>query len=237
MDKIHLSKYTLFDMYSSTKKAEAIKLRKEGNSYNYISSKISVAKSTLSVWLKGVPFVPNELMKEARLENNTRLTNISRVDKAVSLRKATEYAQNNMESLDHRDIFIFGLGIYLGEGSKTGNITRIVNSDPRIIKFSMKWFRECFGLTNDNFRVRIHMYPDNDEKEVINYWMKILDLRRKAFQPSYIDVRRNKKRDRKGVLPYGTAHLGVVSNGNKDFGALLQRKILATIDRVLTMRD
>lgn len=224
-------------MYSRTKKEEAMKLRKEGNSYNFISSKISVAKSTLSVWLKGVPFMPNDLMKGDRLENNTRLTSISRVDKAVSLRKASEYTNSNIQNLSDRDIFMFGLGIYLGEGSKTGGVTRIVNSDPKIISFSIMWFKRCFGLTDDNFHVRIHLYPDNDENQLIKFWMKALNLKRKAFQSSYVDARLNKKKDRKGILPYGTAHLGVVSNGNKDFGVLLQRKILATIDRVLSMRD
>lgn len=220
-------------MYSQNKKDEAIKLRKEGNSYNFISSKISVAKSTLSEWLKDVSFLPNKSMKNARLENSRRITNMSRVDKVISMRKASEYAQENIKKLDHRDIFMFGLGIYLGEGSKTGNITRIVNSDPRIIRFSIMWFKECFGLTNSNFRVRIHLYPDNNENEVIKFWMKALGLKRESFQPSYVDVRLNKKKDRKGTLPYGTAHLGIVSNGNKNFGALLQRKIIASIDLVL----
>jgi hypothetical protein len=224
-------------MYSRAKKEEAIKLRKEGNSYDFISSKIAVAKSTLSEWLKGVPFMPNELMKGVRLENNTRLASISRVDKAVSLKKASDYARNNVKNLNERDIFMFGLGIYLGEGSKTGNITRIVNSDPRIIRFSMSWFKKCFGLTDESFRVRIHLYPDTNENQVITFWMKALHLKREAFQPSYIDGRRNKKKDRRGILPYGTAHLSVVSNGNKDVGVLLQRKIIATIDRILTMRD
>ena len=46
-------------------------------------------------------------------------------------------------------------------------------------------------------------------------------------------MRTNKKKDRRGVLPYGTAHLSMVSNGNRDFGVLLHRKIIASIDQVL----
>jgi hypothetical protein len=220
-------------MHSPTKRNKAIKLRKEGNSYAFISSKISVSKSTLSEWLKGVPFVPNETIKNNILENNRRIVNISRVDKAMSVKKASEYARKHIKSLSDRDMFIFGLGIYLGEGSKTSNQIRVVNSDPRIIKFSMVWFKKCFGLTDENFRVRIHLYPDNDQKEVTAFWMKVLGLKRESFQPSYVDVRLNKKKDRRGVLPYGTAHLGVASNGNKNFGVLLHRRIIASIDLAL----
>ncbi len=224
-------------MYPKSKKTEAIKLRKEGNSLASISLRLSVSKSTLSEWLTGVSFTPNRAMQEKRDENSRRIINRSRVDRALSEQEALVYAYTQIESIDSRDIFLFGLGIYLGEGSKTGGITRMVNSDPKIIKFSIMWFKKCFGLSDNNFRIRIHMYPDNDEDAVIHFWMKALNLSKKSFQPSYIDKRINKRKDRRGVLPYGTAHLSVVSNGNKNHGVLLQRKIIATIDRVLTMRD
>lgn len=224
-------------MYPKSKKAEAIRLRKEGNSFASISSKIAVSKSTLSEWLKGVQFVPNTEMRDRRIENSNRIINMSRVDRALSEKMAHDFARKQIEKIDSRDIFMFGLGIYLGEGSKTGGVVRIVNSDPRIIRFSILWFKKCFGLTDTNFRVRIHMYPDNDEEATIRFWMKALGFGRRSFQPSYIDRRINKRKDRRGILPYGTAHLGIVSNGDKNLGVLLQRKIIATIDRVLSMRD
>ncbi len=224
-------------MYSKSKRTEAIKLREGGNSLASISLRLSVSKSTLSEWLKGVSFTPNGALQEKIDENSRRIVSRSRVDRALSEQEALNYAHTQIESIDSRDIFLFGLGIYLGEGSKTGGMTRMVNSDPKIIKFSIMWFKKCFGLSDNNFRIRIHMYPDNDEDAVIHFWMKALSLSRKSFQQSYIDRRVNKRKDRRGVLPYGTAHLSIVSNGDKNFGVLLQRKIIATIDRVLTMRD
>ncbi len=220
-------------MFSKTIKNEAVKLRKEGNSYAFISAKLSVAKSTLSEWLKGVPFMPNDLFKNNILENNRHVVEISRIDKANSVRAAIDYAKEQVGTLNDREFFMFGLGIYLGEGSKVGGYTRISNSDPRIIKFSIEWFKKCFGLTDHNFRVRIHLYPDNDEDEVIKFWMKSLNLKKESFFSSYIDVRQNKKKSREGVLPYGTAHLSIVGHGEKNFGVLLQRKIIASIDFIL----
>ncbi len=147
--------------------------------------------------------------------------------------RALEYGKNQIGELNQRDVFMLGLGLYIGEGSKTASQIRIVNSDPRIIRFSMMWFRKCFGLNIDNFRLRLHIYPDNDEQTAVNFWKNALGMKREHIQQSYIDVRTNKKKNRKGVLPYGTAHLGVSSNGNKDFGVLLHRKIIATIDFAL----
>jgi len=226
-------------MYSKSIKDEAIKLRKEGNSYSLISSKISVAKSTLSDWLKDVPFIPNELVIHNRIENINNIIRIKRADKAASYMNALEYGKKQVGALTQRDIFMLGLGIYLGEGSKTSDQVRIVNSDPRIIKLAMTWFKKSFGLNDHNFRLRLHIYPDNDDHKAMNFWGNALGIKREYIQRSYIDIRTNKKKSREGVLPYGTAHLGVSSNGNKDFGVLLHRKIIASIDFALdqTTRD
>ena len=220
-------------MYKKSLKEDAVKLRKEGNSYSFISTKLSVAKSTLSNWLKDVEFIPNDLFNRNVLNNRKKLVFLSRVDKLKSIVEANTYAKKEIGVLTKRDHFMFGLAIYLGEGSKIGNYLRISNSDPRIIKFSMEWFKTHFGVGNSCFRIRIHMYPDNNEEEVIRFWMKTLALKREAFFTSNIDHRKNKKRKKVGVLPYGTAHLSVISSGNRDLGVLLYRKIIASIDFVL----
>ncbi len=220
-------------MYSHHKKEEAIKLRKEGYAYSYISQKLSIAKSTLSIWLSGVSFIPNDWTKEMISQGQKKSIDYKRVDKARSINNALGYALEKVGNLSERDIFILGIGIYIGEGSKTGNMIRIVNSDPRIIQFAMKWFKTCFGLTNSNFKIRIHMYPDNNAKDVLDFWMKHLKLNKKHFHIPYTDIRLDKKPKKRNVLPFGTAHLSVVSNGDKNLGVLLQRKILASIDHVL----
>ena len=220
-------------MYTQTIKDKAIRLRTEGFSYTYISSQLSIAKSTLSLWLKDVSFIPNKLTRDRMQESNRKLTELKRVDKIASLSKAFDFAENNIGKITERDLFMLGIGVYIGEGSKIGNFIRIANSDPRIIKFSIKWLKKSFGLSDSNFKIRIHMYPDNNENKVIKFWMKSLGVKKKAFYPSSFDRRSNKKLKNKNTLPYGTAHLSVVSNGDKNFGVLLHRKILASIDSVL----
>jgi orotate phosphoribosyltransferase-like protein len=44
----------------SSIKKEAIRLRKKGRSYNEISKELGVAKSTLSLWLKGIPLTSEQ---------------------------------------------------------------------------------------------------------------------------------------------------------------------------------
>jgi D-alanyl-D-alanine carboxypeptidase len=56
-------------MYKNSIKENAIKLRKEGNSYSFISAKLSIAKSTLSNWLKNIEFMPNDLFNKNAFTN------------------------------------------------------------------------------------------------------------------------------------------------------------------------
>lgn len=220
-------------MYTQSVKNKAIKLRKEGYSYSQISSELSIAKSTLSLWLKDIKFIPTGVTIERKEESNRKSTEVKRVDKMKSIVDALNFAKSNVGKISKRDLFILGIGIYIGEGSKIGSFIRISNSDPRIIKLSIRWFKECFGLSNLNFKIRIHLYPDSNENEAIKFWMSSLELNKDAFYSSSVDGRTNKQVKNKRVLPYGTAHLSIVSNGEKDFGVLLHRKIIASIDFVL----
>lgn len=47
---------------------QAIQMRRRGWSYNIIADKIGVSKSTLSAWLRTIPYIPNKTVtKRMRL--------------------------------------------------------------------------------------------------------------------------------------------------------------------------
>ncbi|MFZ2522803.1 MAG: hypothetical protein WAW92_00255, partial [Minisyncoccia bacterium] len=123
--------------------------------------------------------------------------------------------------------------VYIGEGGKTNNFARIINSDPKVINLILKWFKMCFEVKNSQFIVRLHIYPDNNETECIKYWSGILKIPIKQFSKSTIDVRTNKKQKKRRKLSFGTAHITIKSFGNKEHGAYLLRRILAWINLVL----
>lgn len=51
-------------MKTTGKKEQAINLRKKGYSYKLIIDKIGTSKSTLSAWLKNVPFEANKEVQQ-----------------------------------------------------------------------------------------------------------------------------------------------------------------------------
>jgi hypothetical protein len=108
----------------------------------------------------------------------------------------------------------------------------VTNSDPKIIKTFIFWFKKVLNLQNINFSIRIHTYPDNDQEAVIAFWMKETGLPRNAFLKTWVDVRTDKKRKNFGRLPYGTAHLTVGRLGKDNAGVFLMRRVLAWIELV-----
>lgn len=214
-------------------KLQAINLRKEGYSYKYISGVLKVSKSTLSDWLADIPYTPNEeTIKRIGAARAASGESKSKIKQASILKAALE-ARRELGKMSRRDLFMLGLGLYIGEGSKTAEITRFVNSDPAAVSLMVRWFTEALSLPKKNLRVRIHLYPDCDERRSLQYWSKITTIPISQFQKSSFDRRTDKKALKSGKLLHGTAHLSLNSLGEKKFGVFLFRKIAAWSELVL----
>lgn len=207
-------------------------LRALGHSYSFISRRFGVPKSTLSDWLGSMPYQPNE----ATLENiaSARKTSALKMShrKLASLQEAKRQARQDVGDVTARDLLMFGLGVYLGEGNKTGDIVRIVNADAKVIMLSVAWFRSL-GVELSQFAITMHLYPDSDPQKCLHYWSETTTIPQAQFRKYQVDKRTNKRKDKRGKLPYGTVQLSVRSGGRKEFGSFFSRKILASIDAVL----
>lgn len=200
-------------------------LRKKGYSYNMITDELGISSGTLSYWFKDKPFTPNkqvlERIKYGPIKNGAKSHN-RRVREISRLKKQ---GREELGELSKRDIWLLGIGLYIGEGSKTTEMIKISNSDPAVICVAINWLETMCGLTSDNLAIRLHIYPDTDVRQAISYWMRVTELPKTSFRNVTIDSRDNKKRYKKGKLPYGTAHLYVVANGDASKGVKLYRRI------------
>ncbi len=211
-------------------------LRSAGYSYSYIARETGLSKSTLSDWLGSVAYTPNQetvlAIGKALAASGQKIAQ-KRLETFV---RAREEAKQEVGVLSERDIFMFGLGLYLGEGSKAQEQVRIVNSDPRVIRFAIAWFKSL-GLEQKNFVMTLHLYPDSDIEKSIVYWEEITGIPRAQFLKVQIDWRKDKKAYKLGKLPHGTAHLGVRCLGEKKYGVFFSRKILAWIEQMAKQTD
>ena len=179
-------------------KQKAIKLRKEGYSYNYIADRVGVSKGTLSCWLAEVPYTPNKDTISRIGKARAKSGEVKSLQKLNSIKLAKSEAKQEIGFINKRDLFMLGLALYIGEGSKSYGVVRVINANPDVIVFMIKWFKEIFGMSDKNFVVRLHIYPDNNEAECLNFWQKKTGLSSLQFQKTQVDIRKNKKLAKRG---------------------------------------
>lgn len=213
-------------MHTETLRAKVLELRRAGYSYSDISSRTGLSKSTLSGWLASVPYSPNKETRE-RIGKAIAAANAQKIkirqDETEEIRKS---AKKEIGKISERDLLMFGLGLYLGEGAKTHDIVRVTNSDSDVIRAAVAWFNNL-GVRREQFAPRMHLYPDSDKGECLKYWSGVTKIPKKQFLKTQIDTRLNKASKNKRKLPYGTLHVGVRSGGRKEFGVRFHRKIQA----------
>jgi hypothetical protein len=213
-------------------KETALKLRLAGYSYTYIHEKTGLAKSTLSYHLADVPFTPNSYTLQHQKSAQQKSAKTKHVQKLERLEVAEKTAIQDVGRITKRDILIAGIALYAGEGSKTQNLVRLVNTNPDIIRFFIKWLA-VLGVTTDHIAVRVHAYPETDIVKAESYWQHVTGVPKSQFQKVCIDRRVGKDRKRSSVHPYGTAHVTVQANGDAACGTALARRIEAYSKRLL----
>lgn len=218
-------------MNSLRKRAE--ELRDSGYSYGMISSELGVAKATLSNWFHDRPFTPNQevldRVKYGPIKAGARRHNA----RVVETKKIYEQSKKEVGRLTERDLFMLGVGIYIGEGSKSIESTRIVNSDPAVIRAAIAWFRQSCGVPTESIIASLYLYPDIEEEDCIEYWMEATGLKRTNFRKSHFDERTGKRAASRGKLEHGTMQLRINANGNQEHGVVLFRRIKGWMDAAL----
>jgi hypothetical protein len=113
--------------------------------------------------------------------------------------------------LSRREQLIALVALYWGEGSKKRRVLFINNSDPDMIKFLMKCFRDLFNVGNERFTVsiginKIHKYR---EEKIKNYWSEITGINKKEFRKTIFIKAKNKKNYDNFKTHYGTLRINI----------------------------
>ena len=213
-------------------KQRAVDLRKRGWSYNIIAARLGVGKSTLSQWLRTVPYEPNETVIR-RIRRGPAAAAASKQRRRLEqINTLQDQAFRGVRKISRRDLLMLGLGLYMGEGSRLYENIRFINSDPRFVRIAVQWFRDVWSVPNRNVSIRVHLYPDSSPRAAIAYWSRVTGVPRRQFEGISIDWRTGKSALKQRRLPYGTAHVKVRSLGDARFGVELHRRICAWIDAV-----
>lgn len=211
----------------------ALKLRKKGLSYSEIKQQVPVSKDTLSRWCRdvilSVPQMEKLRRKKLKGAEKGRIIGAKKLQlgRIRRTRRLLEKGKREIGALARRDRFIAGIALYLGDGLKGDREAGFSNSNPEIIKFMMKWFREFCKLPEDRFRGQIWIHENLNELRARKYWSKVTGIPLDQFQKSYIAENKLESRKiRKQLHKNGVFAIRVSS-------VEVQRKILGWIAGVL----
>jgi len=183
----------------------AIKLREKGRSYSEIRKKIKVSKSTLTSWLRDIELSPGQkkrLFVTLRQKNGYRLARLNRNKKRKETERIIAEAKMQLPLFFSNPLFISGLMLYWAEGDKSDEreVVKFSNSDPRMIVFMMRWFREICEIKENKFRIALHIHKLHCRPKIENYWSRLTGIPRNQFhktqiKPTSLGQRKNKLYD------------------------------------------
>jgi len=206
---------------------KALALRKQEMSYSQIRKILGVSKSTLSLWLRNYPLSEKrikELQKnEAVIE---KIRNTKRKKKEKRLNEFYFEQKNKIFPLNNREIYLAGLFLYWGEGSKSSQAAlSISNTDPSIIKFFIYWSTKYLKVPREKLRIQLHLYKDTNIKKEKDFWSKMLNIPLNQFSKPYIKNTSSTRINHKGGFGHGTCNVVICD-------ARLSEKILMAIKAI-----
>jgi len=178
----------IFFMARKKDKQKALEYRSKGYSYSQIKEKLKISKSTLSGWLHDMP-LSEKRIRELRADSPIRIEryrNTMRAKKDTRLKEIYKRVHKDIGILSKRDLFLAGLFLYWGEGTKASNCSVVLtNTNPAMLKFFIKWL-ELFNVKRKSLKVKLHLYSDMNIKKSLDFWSKELKIPISQFRKPYI---------------------------------------------------
>ena len=193
-------------------------LRREGLSYREILSWIpfSLSRSTISNWCKEIELTPTQLDRLDRLYREGSYRGRLLGPKATQRRRIEEIAairsRARLEAIEltQKELWVAGLMLYWAEGTKARRVG-ISNSDPKLINFAMRWFREICKVSEDRFRAQLHLHSGQHEQGLKEFWSYLTRIPLSQFIKSF--VKPEGSGHRKNRLYYGTLTVRIHDHG------------------------
>lgn len=203
-------------------RALAIKLRKQGNSYNQINKQLNIPKSTLSYWLSDLKISEKSKEKILTRAHNLSIEGLVRRNKnqtilakerALKIRKE---ARRESLKLMCDPLFLVGISLYWAEGYKKGaegskwKSIDFANSDPEMIRIIIRFFRK-FLLTNDaKIKIQLMAHKNIEINSAEKFWSRLTKIPRSQFIKTCCSLSKYSNGKRMAnSLTHGTVHIRI----------------------------
>jgi len=205
--------------------AAALRLRERGFTLQEIAKVCDVSKSTISKWLAGNAVSADVTKQNKRRAGQENAKRLRVVNKALGTQRAARYAElehsatTEFKHYKNDPLFTAGLMLYVGQGDLSNESSiRLSGVHINTHVIFLKFLREYMGVTNDQPRVQLVIYPAHDESICMKKWSKALGLPYQQFHRTQVITSTQKK-----PLHFGVGNIIIGSTGMK-------RKLVTWID-------
>jgi hypothetical protein len=180
---------------------EARVLRAQNLTLADIAQRLGVSKSSVSLWVRDVPFTPSK-----RRYGPRRRPHAAHIRKLQEIEASDQEGRDRVGVLSTGAFFAAGIALYAGEGSKRDGNVVFANTDPSMIAFFCAWLRSFFNLDESRLRIRVYLHEGLDLRVAHEYWADVTAVPitqfRKGFRaPADPTIRHNKHE-------YGCCYVG-----------------------------
>ena len=213
-------------------------LRLKGETISEISRKLKIRRATVSKWCKNFAFPDQErILKQANLNAQKKFRawiDRNRERKQKHLQKIIKNVTRKIGKITKRELFLMGLMLYWAEGFKSKAEHRLgfCNSDPKMIKFYIKWLKHSFHITTDDLicRLTLNYSYKNLTEEVQKFWSSTLEIHLMQFtKPFYQNVKWQKEYLNKNHY-HGVLRIHLKQSSNLLKQVLVAKDLIANFD-------
>lgn len=158
----------------------ARRMRAQGQTLATIASTLSVAKSSVSVWVRDVEFTPSP-----RRTGGRRRPHRQHAEKLAQIDACDRDGVRRLGALGEQPFLAAGAALYAGEGGKRDGMVLFANTDERLIRFFCAWRRRFFTIDETRLRVRVYLHEGLDLDAAERHWSEVTGVPRKQFQKPY----------------------------------------------------
>ncbi len=162
-------------------RARARLLRAEAWTLAEIATELDVAKSSVSRWVRDVPFEPRPRNRGAS-GHAPHPGAIARAEHEEACKTA---GIERFASLSDDAFFAAGVALYVGEGSKTNGTVSLANTNADVIAFFCRWLRESFAIDETRLRGQLYLHDMLPLQPAHDHWSAVSGIPQSQFVKPY----------------------------------------------------
>lgn len=169
-----------------TKEKElAIRFRRQGKTYGEIAKKMTVSKSTLSLWLREVEVPPRfaSRIRQKKLEAVSLGWAARRKQRIDRTEIITDSARKEVKRLFSEPLWLVGVTLYWAEGHKEklwriGTLVTFTNMDENTVIIFKNWCRRFLSVADDDFVYSLYIHDSRkiDSDKMRKWWAQNLTI-------------------------------------------------------------